>query len=103
MWRCRECGGEVIEKETNHYPLDENGDRKFSCQRDTWYECIRCGKKEPFLKTIAENNKLTIKGKMRCNICGSDYFSNSIHHAVCLVCGNEGDTIEDISYINKEE
>ncbi len=60
-------------------------------------------KKEPFLKTIAENNKLTIKGKMRCNICRSDYFSNSIHHAVCLVCGNEGDTMEDISYINKEE
>ncbi len=52
MWRCRECGGEVIEKETNHYPLDENGDRKFSCQRDTWYECIRCGKK----RTIFKNN-----------------------------------------------
>ena len=54
MWRCRECGGEVIEKELNYYPLDKNGNRKFSFERDTWCECIRCNKKEMFLKTIAE-------------------------------------------------
>ena len=103
MYKCKECGGVVIEKELNYYPLDENGNRKSSCQKDTWYECIRCGKKNIFFKTIAEKEKLTIRGKVRCKICGADYFSSSIHNAVCLVCGNEGDSMKDISYIDEEE
>lgn len=40
----------------------------------------------------------------KCKICGSSYLEDcSPYHATCLVCGNEGNYIEEIAYQEEEE
>ena len=54
MWKCKKCGGEVIEKEINEYTLTKDKKRKKIYLDKYFYQCDVCDNHSDNLKDIAK-------------------------------------------------
>ena len=54
MWRCNECGGEVIEKEIIEYALSKSKRHKKIYSKKHFYQCGDCDNHGNDIEDIAE-------------------------------------------------